>query len=148
MLGKFCCVVWYYFCKIILMFCHPYNSSALFYVIYELILLLMFLAADILLWKRWSVSLGVIVVASVAWFIFEWSGLPFLSICSDVLLILIIVLFVHSNYASYRDRYYQHFLFMCCFPFEYWSSFDNDVGLLFKQTTTIITRAWIVRGNG
>ncbi|KAB2063065.1 hypothetical protein ERO13_A10G178800v2 [Gossypium hirsutum] len=61
-------------------------------------------AADILLWKRWSVSLGVIVVASVAWLIFEWSGLPFLSICSDVLLILIIVLFVHSNYAAYRDR--------------------------------------------
>nr|KJB72992.1 hypothetical protein B456_011G208000 [Gossypium raimondii] len=60
-------------------------------------------AADILLWKRWSVSLGVIVVASVAWLIFEWSGLPFLSICSDVLLILIIVLFVHSNYAAYRD---------------------------------------------
>ncbi|XP_017649178.1 reticulon-like protein B16 isoform X2 [Gossypium arboreum] len=61
-------------------------------------------AADILLWKRWSVSLGVIVVASVAWLIFEWSGLPFLSICSDVLLILIIILFVHSNYAAYRDR--------------------------------------------
>ncbi|XP_016700935.1 reticulon-like protein B16 isoform X1 [Gossypium hirsutum] len=60
-------------------------------------------AADILLWKQWSVSLGVIVVASVAWLIFEWSGLPFLSICSDVLLILIIVLFVHSNYAAYRD---------------------------------------------
>ncbi|MBA0813458.1 hypothetical protein Gohar_027305, partial [Gossypium harknessii] len=60
-------------------------------------------AADILLWKRWSVSLSVIFVASVAWLIFEWSGLPFLSICSDVLLILIIVLFVHSNYAAYRD---------------------------------------------
>ncbi|XP_039046107.1 reticulon-like protein B16 [Hibiscus syriacus] len=64
-------------------------------------------AADILLWKQWSVSLGVIVVATVVWLIFERSGLPILSICSDVLLILIIVLFVRSNYASYRDRHSQ-----------------------------------------
>ncbi|KAL4291108.1 hypothetical protein GQ457_14G017860 [Hibiscus cannabinus] len=61
-------------------------------------------AADILLWKQWSVSLGAIVVATVVWLIFEQSGLPFLTICSDVLLILIVVLFVRSNYAAYRDR--------------------------------------------
>ncbi|XVF41215.1 hypothetical protein PTKIN_Ptkin01aG0262700 [Pterospermum kingtungense] len=60
--------------------------------------------ADILLWKRWHVSFGVIVVATVAWLIFERSGLPFLSICSDVLLILIVLLFAHSNYAAYRNR--------------------------------------------
>ncbi|KAE8733155.1 Reticulon-like protein B16 [Hibiscus syriacus] len=60
-------------------------------------------AADILLWEQWSVSVGVIVVATVAWLIFERSGLPFLSICSDVLLILIVVLFFRSNYAAYRD---------------------------------------------
>ncbi|XVE90985.1 hypothetical protein DITRI_Ditri20bG0119400 [Diplodiscus trichospermus] len=60
--------------------------------------------ADVLLWKRWHVSFGVIIVATVAWLIFERSGLPFLSVCSDVLLILIVLLFVHANYAAYRNR--------------------------------------------
>lgn len=69
------------------------------------ILLLVFLVADILLWKRWRDSFGVIVVATVAWLIFEQSGLPFLSICSDVLLILIVLLFVRANYAALRNRY-------------------------------------------
>ncbi|XVF24328.1 hypothetical protein REPUB_Repub13aG0118300 [Reevesia pubescens] len=63
--------------------------------------------ADILLWKRWHVSFGVIIVATVAWFIFERPGLPFLSICSDVLLILIVLLFVHANYAAYTNRQLQ-----------------------------------------
>lgn len=58
-----------------------------------------------LLWKRWHVSFGVIVVATVAWLIVEHSGLPFLSVCSDVLLLLIVVLFVRANYAAYRDKY-------------------------------------------
>ncbi|EOY20147.1 Reticulon family protein [Theobroma cacao] len=63
--------------------------------------------ADILLWKRWRDSFGVIVVATVAWLIFEQSGLPFLSICSDVLLILIVLLFVRANYAALRNRQLQ-----------------------------------------
>ncbi|XP_022742894.1 reticulon-like protein B16 [Durio zibethinus] len=63
--------------------------------------------ADILSWKQQHVSFGVIVVATVAWFIFEWSGLPFLSICSNVLLILIVLLFVNANYAAYRIRQLQ-----------------------------------------
>ncbi|XVE86045.1 hypothetical protein DITRI_Ditri18aG0004900 [Diplodiscus trichospermus] len=67
----------------------------------------MFLVADVLLWKQWHVSFGAIVAATVAWLIFEWSGLPFLSICSDVFLILIVLFFVHSNYAAYRNRQLQ-----------------------------------------
>ncbi|XVF81952.1 hypothetical protein PTKIN_Ptkin16aG0003500 [Pterospermum kingtungense] len=67
----------------------------------------MFLAADILLWKQRHVSFGVIIVATVAWLLFERSGLPFLSICSDVLLILIVLMFVHANYAAYRNRQLQ-----------------------------------------
>ncbi|KAJ0102061.1 hypothetical protein Patl1_06725 [Pistacia atlantica] len=63
--------------------------------------------ADILLWKRRRVSFGVIVVATVAWLIFERSGLPSLSICSDVLLLLIVVLFVRANFAAYRDKQLQ-----------------------------------------
>ncbi|KAJ1399688.1 Reticulon [Sesbania bispinosa] len=60
--------------------------------------------ADVLLWKRWQVSLGVIVVATVAWLLLEWTSLPFLTICSDVLLILIILLFLHANYAALRNK--------------------------------------------
>ncbi|KAI4372890.1 hypothetical protein MLD38_011072 [Melastoma candidum] len=62
------------------------------------------LAADVLLWKRRQVSFGVIVVATVAWIIFERSGLPFLSICSDVLLLVIVILFLKANFAVYRNR--------------------------------------------
>ncbi|TKY50258.1 Reticulon protein B16 [Spatholobus suberectus] len=60
--------------------------------------------ADVLLWKRWRVSLGVIFVATVAWILFEWTGLPFLTICSDVLLILIVLLFLHAKFASLRNK--------------------------------------------
>lgn len=60
--------------------------------------------ADVLLWKRWHVSLGVIVVATVAWLLLEWTDLPFLTICSDVLLTLIVVLFLHANYAAFRNK--------------------------------------------
>ncbi|KAJ9176001.1 hypothetical protein P3X46_014495 [Hevea brasiliensis] len=61
-------------------------------------------AADVLLWKRQHVSFGVIVVATVAWFIFERSGLPFLTICSDVLLVVIVLLFVHANFSAFRNK--------------------------------------------
>ncbi|PON34781.1 Reticulon [Trema orientale] len=61
-------------------------------------------AADVLLWKRRHVSFGVIVVSTVAWVLFEWSGLSFLSICSDVLLMLIVLLFLRANYAALRNK--------------------------------------------
>ncbi|XP_052184733.1 reticulon-like protein B16 isoform X1 [Diospyros lotus] len=64
-------------------------------------------AADVVLWKRWHISCGIIVVATVAWLIFEWSGLSFLSICSDVLLILIVLLFLWANYAAFRNKQLQ-----------------------------------------
>ncbi|XP_044508145.1 reticulon-like protein B16 isoform X2 [Mangifera indica] len=63
--------------------------------------------ADILLWKRWRISFGIIVVATVAWLIFEQSGLPLLLICSDVLLLLIVVSFVRANIAAYIGRQLQ-----------------------------------------
>lgn len=61
-------------------------------------------AADVLLWKRQRISWGIIVVATVAWLIFERSGLSFLTICSNVLLFLIVLRFLHANYASLRDK--------------------------------------------
>ncbi|PKA67222.1 Reticulon-like protein B16 [Apostasia shenzhenica] len=57
-------------------------------------------AADIILWKSWGFSVVVIFVVTVAWFLFERSGLSFLTIISDVLLILIVLRFVWVNSAS------------------------------------------------
>ncbi|XP_076884019.1 reticulon-like protein B16 [Bidens hawaiensis] len=64
-------------------------------------------AADVLLWKRRRISFGIIVVATVAWLIFERSGLSFLTVCSDVLLFLIVLRFLHVNYASLRNKQIQ-----------------------------------------
>lgn len=63
------------------------------------------IVSDVLLWKRWQVSFGVIVVSTVAWLLLEWTDLPFLTICSDVLLLLIVLLFLNSNYAALRNKY-------------------------------------------
>ncbi|CAM8958385.1 unnamed protein product [Rhodiola kirilowii] len=61
-------------------------------------------AADVLLWRKQHVSFGLVIVSTVAWIVFERSGISFLTICSDILLILIVVLFLRANYASYRNR--------------------------------------------
>ncbi|KAK8946510.1 Reticulon-like protein B16 [Platanthera zijinensis] len=64
----------------------------------------LFLAADIILWKCWGVSVVIIVVATVAWLVFEKSGLSFLTISSDVLLILIILRFIWVNSAGMLNK--------------------------------------------
>ncbi|KAL3521309.1 hypothetical protein ACH5RR_019458 [Cinchona calisaya] len=64
-------------------------------------------AADVILWRRGHVSCGIIAVATVAWFLFERSGLSFLSVCCDVLLILIILRFLRAKYAVLRERQLQ-----------------------------------------
>lgn len=61
-------------------------------------------AADVILWRRGHFSCGIIVIATVAWLLFERSGLSFLSITSDVLLILIVLRFLRTNYAAFRER--------------------------------------------
>ncbi|CAA0382004.1 unnamed protein product [Arabidopsis thaliana] len=61
-------------------------------------------AADLLLWRRRHLSLGVIIISTVAWLIFEFSGLPFLSVSSDVLLIVIMISFVHARVSAFRNR--------------------------------------------
>lgn len=61
-------------------------------------------AADVILWKRRHVSFGIIVVATVAWLLFERSGVSLLSICSDVLLILVVLLFIRANYAASKNN--------------------------------------------
>lgn len=60
--------------------------------------------ADVILWRRRRVSFGIVVVATAAWILFEKSGLSFLSISCDVLLILIVLRFLRANYAVIRNR--------------------------------------------
>ncbi|WOK95861.1 hypothetical protein Cni_G04568 [Canna indica] len=64
-------------------------------------------AADVILWKRRWISIAVMIAATCAWFIFERSGLSFLTICSDVLLILIVIQFVRANSAVLLDKQLQ-----------------------------------------
>lgn len=54
-------------------------------------------AADVFLWKQFRVSFGVIVVATFTWLLVERSGISFLSLSSDVLLILVAVQFVRAQ---------------------------------------------------
>ncbi|XP_073124186.1 reticulon-like protein B16 [Henckelia pumila] len=61
-------------------------------------------AADVLLWRRRHVSFGVVVIATIAWLLIERSGISFLSLCSDVLLILILLMFLQANYAVFRNK--------------------------------------------
>ncbi|XP_022861540.1 reticulon-like protein B16, partial [Olea europaea var. sylvestris] len=72
-----------------------------------LILSLCYLAADVIMWRWRHVSSGIIIVATVAWVLIERSGLSFLSLCSDILLSLIVLLFLQANYAVFRKRQLQ-----------------------------------------
>lgn len=61
-------------------------------------------AADVILWKRRRISFTVIIVATIAWLVYERSGLSFLTISSDVLLILIVIRFVRANGAVLLNK--------------------------------------------
>ncbi|KAL4189942.1 hypothetical protein AMTRI_Chr08g167960 [Amborella trichopoda] len=64
-------------------------------------------AADVILWKQRRVTLAIIVGATIAWLLFEHSGVSFLSISSDVLLLLIVILFVRANCAVLWNKQLQ-----------------------------------------
>eukprot|EP01018_Ginkgo_biloba_P033747 Gb_41628 [translate_table: standard] len=62
------------------------------------------IAADVMLWRRRNVSVGILVGAAAAWILFEKSGYTLLSLLANVLLLLIIILFVWANAASVISR--------------------------------------------
>ncbi|CAL9047365.1 reticulon-like protein B16 [Musa acuminata AAA Group] len=64
-------------------------------------------AADVILWKRRWISIAVMIGATIGWFLFERSGLSFLTICSDILLILIVIQFARANSAVLLDKQLQ-----------------------------------------
>ncbi|GAA0163246.1 hypothetical protein Leryth_018062 [Lithospermum erythrorhizon] len=53
-------------------------------------------------WQRRSS--GIVVVASIAWLFFECSGLSFLSVCCDILLIIVVMLFLRANYTGFKNN--------------------------------------------
>ncbi|CAA0811032.1 Reticulon-like protein B16 [Striga hermonthica] len=61
-------------------------------------------AADVILLRRRRVSCGIIIVATVSWLLVERSGISFLSLSSDVLLVLVVLLFIAANYAVFRNK--------------------------------------------
>ncbi|KQK21792.1 reticulon-like protein B16 [Brachypodium distachyon] len=61
-------------------------------------------AADIILWKCRRATVGLIFGATMAWWLFEKSELSFLTICCDVLLILIVVQFIWVKISGLLNK--------------------------------------------
>jgi hypothetical protein len=61
-------------------------------------------AADIILWKCRRATVGLIFGATIAWWLFEKSDLSFLTICCDVLLILILVQFLWVKISGLLNK--------------------------------------------
>jgi len=62
------------------------------------------MAADVMLWRRRGICIGVLVAATAAWYLFERSGYTFLSLISTILLLLVAILFIWANAASLLQR--------------------------------------------
>lgn len=62
------------------------------------------LVADLLLWKRWGGGVIVMVSATSLWFLFEIAGYNVLSFASNVLLLLVVILFLWAKAASLLSR--------------------------------------------
>jgi len=73
-------------------------------------------AADVMLWRRRGICLGILVAGTTAWYLFERSGYTLLSLISTILLILVAILFIWANVASLLQRWV---LFYHSYPFLY-----------------------------
>eukprot|EP00246_Nothoceros_aenigmaticus_P001649 TRINITY_DN12164_c0_g1_i1.p1 TRINITY_DN12164_c0_g1~~TRINITY_DN12164_c0_g1_i1.p1 ORF type:complete len:242 (+),score=44.73 TRINITY_DN12164_c0_g1_i1:216-941(+) len=60
--------------------------------------------ADVLLWKDRSLAGGILAGATVTWFLLEWSGYSLLTLLSNVILFLVVILFVWANVATLLKR--------------------------------------------
>lgn len=60
--------------------------------------------ADVLLWKKWRGSVSLLVGSTALWFLFEIAGYNLLSFISNVLLLLVTILFFWSKSASLLNR--------------------------------------------
>ncbi|KAJ7950195.1 Reticulon-like protein [Quillaja saponaria] len=62
------------------------------------------LVADVILWRRKNMTLGILLVTLAAWVVFERSGYTLLSLVSSVLLLLAIILFLWAKSAAILNR--------------------------------------------
>ncbi|VFQ71397.1 unnamed protein product [Cuscuta campestris] len=60
--------------------------------------------ADVLLWRSWHGSVTVLLGSSAFWFLFERAGYNILSFVSNVLLLLVVILFFWAKSASLLNR--------------------------------------------
>ncbi|CAI5515535.1 unnamed protein product [Closterium sp. Naga37s-1] len=61
-------------------------------------------AADVLLWKDWKASAGILVSVAGLWIVFERSGFTLLTILADVLMILISLVFAWAQVSSLLNK--------------------------------------------
>uniref|UniRef100_A0A0D6R7P5 Reticulon-like protein n=1 Tax=Araucaria cunninghamii TaxID=56994 RepID=A0A0D6R7P5_ARACU len=61
-------------------------------------------AADVILWRKRSICIAILVAGGSIWFLFEQSGYTFLSVLANSLLLLVSVLFIWANAASVLQR--------------------------------------------
>ncbi|KAF8402716.1 hypothetical protein HHK36_010804 [Tetracentron sinense] len=62
------------------------------------------LVADVMLWRRKNVTMGILFIALAAWVVFERSGYTLLSLVSSVLLLLIAIFFLWAKSAAILNR--------------------------------------------
>ncbi|KAF4382396.1 hypothetical protein G4B88_011348 [Cannabis sativa] len=60
--------------------------------------------SDVLLWKKWSVGVAVLLSSTALWFLFERAGYNPLSFVANVLLLLVVILFFWAKSASLLNR--------------------------------------------
>lgn len=61
-------------------------------------------AADSFLWKDKYLSGGVLVLSTLTWFLLEKSGYTFLTLVSNILMFIVVILFVWANVAALLNR--------------------------------------------
>ena len=61
-------------------------------------------AADVLLWRKWEISTGILGVAACAWGVFERSGYTLLTLLANAALALVVITFVYAKSCGFLGR--------------------------------------------
>ncbi|XP_019428388.1 PREDICTED: reticulon-like protein B11 [Lupinus angustifolius] len=62
------------------------------------------LVADVLLWKNWCGGVAVLVSATTLWYLFEHAGYNLLSFVTNVMLLLVVIIFLWAKAANLLNR--------------------------------------------
>ncbi|GLT92656.1 hypothetical protein SLE2022_104830 [Rubroshorea leprosula] len=62
------------------------------------------LVADVILWRKKNLTVGILLLTLAVWVVFERSGYTLLSLVSSVFLLLIVILFLWAKSASILNR--------------------------------------------